>query len=40
MGSLFGGDLETGAREPPYGGAVGRGGGHGVAREAEVAVIP
>ncbi len=39
-GSLFGGDLETGEREPTYGGAVGLGVGHGVSLEAEVAVIP
>ena len=39
-GSLFGGDLETGEREPTYGGAVALGVGHGVSLEAEVAVIP
>ena len=39
-GSLFGGDLETGEREPTYGGGVGLGVGHGVSLEAEVAVIP
>ena len=40
MGSLFGGELETGELEPTYGGAVGLGVGHGVSLEAEVAVIP
>ena len=39
-GSLFGGDLEPGEREPTYGGAVGRGVAHGVSLEAEVAVTP
>jgi len=39
-GNLFGGDLDTGAREPTYGGAVGRGVGRGVSLEADVAAIP
>ena len=39
-GSLSGGDLEAGEREPTYVGAVGLGVGHGVSLEAEVAVIP
>ena len=37
VGSLFGGDLETGERERTYGGAVGLGVGHGVSLEVEVA---
>ena len=39
-GSLFGGALETGVREPTYVGAVGLGVGPGVSLEAEVAVTP